>query len=37
MTRHYSGYERVCMETQTLLASDPVIWRTYTGVVEGQR
>lgn len=35
MPRHYSRFERACMETDTLLASDPIIWRTYAAVMEG--
>lgn len=34
MTRHYSAQERLHMDIQTLLASDPITWRTYTAVVE---
>lgn len=36
MRRHYTAYERLWMETETLLASDPVIWDTYETVLEGE-
>lgn len=32
---HYNQFEYTHMETDTLLASDPTIWRTYARVVEG--
>lgn len=35
MARHYTPFERTMMETETLLASDPITWRTYEAVVEG--
>jgi len=40
MTRHYSRFDYRCMETQTLLASDPVTWRRLEAVLtdtEGDR
>lgn len=37
MMRHYNFVEYTRMDTQTLLASDPVYWRTYSRVVEGDR
>lgn len=35
MTRHYSIPERIENETSTLLASDPMVWRAFNGVLDG--
>ena len=36
MSRHYGAGERLSMDVETLLASDPVHWRTYERVVESE-
>ena len=34
MSRHYGALELASMNVETLLASDPIHWRTYERVVE---
>jgi len=33
MHDHYTRFERTSMDVQTLLASDPVYWRTFEAVI----